>query len=41
LDNGTLKPEEEVVLFNTGSGLLNLDQFRVQAPVVRPGERPW
>ncbi len=37
---GTLKPEEEVVLFNTGSGLLNLDQFPVQAPVLRPGERP-
>lgn len=36
---GTLKPEDEVVLFNTGSGLLSLDQFPVQAPVLRPGER--
>jgi threonine synthase len=41
LEAGTLKPEEEVVLFNTGSGLLNLDQFPVRAPVLRPGERPW
>jgi threonine synthase len=35
-----LKPENEVVLFNTGSGLLSLDQFPVQAPVLRPDERP-
>ncbi|HEY7350044.1 MAG TPA: threonine synthase [Ktedonobacterales bacterium] len=41
LANGALKPEDEVVLFNTGSGLLNLDQFPVQAPVLRPGEKPW
>ncbi|HEU5367344.1 MAG TPA: threonine synthase [Ktedonobacterales bacterium] len=40
LAGGTLKPEDEVVLFNTGSGLLSLDQFPVQAPVLRPGERP-
>ncbi len=40
LADGTLRPEEVVVLFNTGSGLLNLDQFPVQAPVLKPGERP-
>lgn len=40
LADGTLTPEDEVVLFNTGSGLLNLEQFPVQAPVLRPGERP-
>ena len=40
LVDGTLKPEDEVVLFNTGSGLLNLDQFPVQAPVLMPGEKP-
>jgi threonine synthase len=40
LEAGTLKPEDEVVLFNTGSGLLNLDQFPVRAPVLRPGEHP-
>ncbi len=40
LADGTLKPEDEVVLFNTGSGLLSLDQFPVRAPVLRPGERP-
>jgi hypothetical protein len=28
------------VLFNTGSGLLNVDQFPVHAPVLRPGELP-
>lgn len=40
LADGTLEPEDEVVLFNTGSGLLSLDLFPVRAPVVRPGERP-
>ncbi len=40
LADGMLTPEDEVVLFNTGSGLLNLEQFPVQAPVLRPGERP-
>jgi threonine synthase len=40
LADGTLKPEDEVALFNTGSGLLSLDQFPVRAPVLRPGERP-
>ncbi len=40
LADGTLKPEDEVVLFNTGSGLLHLDQFPVRVPVLRPGERP-
>jgi len=40
LADGALKPEDEVVLFNTGSGLLSLDQFPAQAPVLRPGERP-
>jgi threonine synthase len=32
LAEGTLAPADEVVLFNTGSGLLSLDQFPVQAP---------
>jgi threonine synthase len=40
LADGTLKPEDEVVLFNTGSGLLSLDHFPAQAPVLQPGERP-
>ncbi len=40
LADGALKPEDEVVLFNTGSGLLSLDQFPVRAPVLRPGELP-
>jgi threonine synthase len=40
LEDGTLRSEDEVVLFNTGSGLLNLDQFPVRAPILRPGERP-
>ncbi len=40
LADGTLKPEDEVVLFNTGSGLLSLDLFPVRAPVLKPGERP-
>jgi threonine synthase len=40
LKDKTLKPEDEVVLFNTGSGLLNVDQFPVRAPILLPGERP-
>ncbi len=40
LADGRLKPGDEVVLFNTGSGLLSLDAFPAQAPVLRPGERP-
>ena len=40
LEDGTLKREDEVVLFNTGSGLLSLDAFPVQAPILQPGERP-
>ena len=40
LKDGTLKTEDEVVLFNTGSGLLSLEQFPVHAPVLHPGERP-
>jgi threonine synthase len=40
LATGLLQPEEVVVLFNTGSGLLSLDAFPVQAPIIQPGEHP-
>lgn len=41
LATGLLHPEEEAVLFNTVSGLLSLEAFPVQAPVIQPGEHPW
>ncbi len=41
LADGMLRPQDEVVLFVTGSGVLSLDQFPAHAPILRPGEKPW